>query len=57
MRKKSVRKTKLQDLARKRGAEYNQDIQGRFERLREQTMPLAKARGYRTDEDIFRNVL
>jgi metal-responsive CopG/Arc/MetJ family transcriptional regulator len=28
----------------------------RFERLRKRTLPLAEARGYLTDEDIFRDV-
>lgn len=27
-----------------------------FERLRQQTMPFAEARGYLTDEDVFRAV-
>jgi predicted transcriptional regulator len=28
----------------------------RFERLRKRTLPLAEARGYLTDEDVFRDV-
>ena len=36
--------------------EYDRDVQGRFERLRQQAIPFAEARGYRTDEDIFKDV-
>jgi predicted transcriptional regulator len=28
----------------------------RFERLRRQVLPLAEARGYLTDEDVFRDI-
>ena len=39
-----------------RGALRRQLSMLRFEKLREQVMPFAEARGYLTDEDVFKEV-
>jgi len=39
-----------------RGALRRQLSMLRFEKLREQVMPFAEARGYLTDEDVFEDV-